>query len=36
MNPIDKDDIYAVEKIQKHKASIDKIFSNANELWKLK
>lgn len=36
MNPIDKDDTYAVQAIEKNKAGIEALLSNANEMWPLK
>lgn len=36
MNPIDKDDTYAVQIIEEHKAGIEVLLYNANEMWPLK
>lgn len=36
MNPINKEDPYAVQCIEKNKSSIDVLLSKANEMWKLK
>lgn len=36
MNPIDKDDTYAVQIIEEHKAGIEALLTKANEMWPLK
>ncbi|MFD3158846.1 hypothetical protein ACFIJ5_18720 (plasmid) [Haloimpatiens sp. FM7330] len=36
MKPIDKDDPYAAQKIEEHKAGVKALISKANEMWNLK
>ncbi len=36
MKPIDKEDTYAVQAIEKNKSSIEALLSKANEMWQLK
>lgn len=36
MKPIDKNDTYAVQNIEQHRAGVEKLFSKANKMWQLK
>ncbi len=36
MKPIDKDDTYAVQSIERHKAGVEALLSRANKMWQLK